>query len=50
MKAFFSNKNTYIAMALGATLLFIILYATGKQSVIAKPTSVPSTTTLPPAQ
>lgn len=49
MKAFFSNKNTYIAMALGAVLLFAILYATGKQSVIAKPVSTP-TTTLPPAQ
>lgn len=48
MKAFFSNKSTYIAMALGAVVLFAILYATGKQSVIAKPVSTP--TALPPAQ
>lgn len=51
MKSFFSNKNTWIAMGLGAIVLFIILYATGKQTLVAKPTTAAlDTTVLPPAQ
>lgn len=47
MKEFFKSKNTWIAMAIGAVILFVILYATGKQTLISKPTTTP--TSLPAA-